>query len=105
MDFALNDDQQALVDAVQSIRRPFDALPMAHKRDRSWFAGELQHVLAEGGYLDAARTIGPLEAALIVIEIAQSPCVVETGASALVVPHLPVEAVTGPIALISGDPL
>jgi len=103
MDFALNEDQRALVDAVQSIRRPFDALPMAHKRDRSWFAADLQRVLAEGGYLDAARAIGPLEAALIVIEITQSPCVVETGASALVVPHLPVNEVEGPVALISGD--
>jgi len=103
MDFALNEDQRALVDAVQSIRRPFDALPMAHKRDRSWFAADLQRVLAKGGYLDAARAIGPLEAALIVIEAAQSPCVVETGASALVVPHLPVNEVEGPVALISGD--
>jgi hypothetical protein len=103
MDFALNEDQQALVDAVRSIRRPYDALPMAHKRDRSWFAAELQQILAEGGFLDAARAIGPLEAALIVIEVAQSPCVVETGASALVVPHLSVNEVEGPVALISGD--
>jgi hypothetical protein len=103
MDFALNEDQQALVDAVQSIRRPFDALPMAHRRDRSWFAADLQRTLIDGGYLDAARAIGPLEAALIVIELAQSPCVVETGASALVVPHLPVEGIEGPVALIAGD--
>ncbi len=104
MDFALNDDQQALVDSIQSIRRPFDVLPMAHKRDRSWFAAELQQVLAKGGYLDAARAIGPLEAALIVMaELAQSPCVVEAGASALVVPHLPVNEVAGPVALIAGD--
>lgn len=103
MDFALNEDQQALVDAVQSIRRPFDALPMAHKRDRSWFAADLQQTLTDGGYLDAAREIGALEAALIVIDIAQSPCVVETGASALVVPHLPLADVAGPVALMSGD--
>src|SRR3954466_241515 len=103
MDFGLDEDQQALVDAVRSIRRPFDALPMAHKRDGSWFAADLQRTLADGGYLDAARAIGPLEAALIVIEAAQSPCVVEAGASALVVPHLPVDEIDGPVALISGD--
>ena len=44
MDFGLNEDQRALVDAVQSIRRPFDALPMAHKRDRSWFAASCSGV-------------------------------------------------------------
>src|SRR3954466_5625790 len=103
MDFGLDEDQQALVDAVRSIRRPFDALPMAHKRDGSWFAADLQRTLAEGGYLDAARAIGPLEAALIVTEAAQSPCVVETGASALVVPHLRVSGIEGPVALIAGD--
>ncbi len=103
MDFTLNEDQQALVDSIQSIRQRFDALPMAHKRDRSYFAADLQQTLSEGGYLDAARAIGPLEAALIVIEVAQSPCVVETAASALVVPHLPADEIQGPVALISGD--
>ena len=103
MNFALNEDQQALVDSIQSIRRRYAALPMPHKRDRSYFAADLQRTLTEGGYFDTAREIGTLEAALIVIEIAQSPCVVETGASALVVPHLPVDEVTGPVALISGD--
>jgi alkylation response protein AidB-like acyl-CoA dehydrogenase len=103
MDFSLSEDQQALVDSIQSIRRPFAALPMAHKRDRSYFAADLQQTLTDGGYLDAAREIGALEAALIVIEVAQSPCVVETGASALVVPHLPLADVAGPVALLAGD--
>ena len=103
MDFELDDDQQALVASLQSIRQRYDELPMAHKRDRSYFAADLQQVLQDGGYLDAARSIGSLEAALVVTEIAQSPCVVETGASALVVPQLVELDVTGPFALIAGD--
>src|SRR5258708_9935364 len=103
MDFPLNEDQQALVASLQSIRQRYDKLPIAQKRSRSYFAADLQQVLQDGGYLDAAREIGTLEAALVVTEIAQSPCVVETGASALVVPHLEISGVTGPVALIAGD--
>lgn len=103
MDFELDDDQQALVGSLQSIRQRYAELPIAHKRDRSYFAADLQQLLRDGGYLDAAREIGGLEAALVVTEIAQSPCVVETGASALVVPHIPEIDVAGPFALIAGD--
>jgi alkylation response protein AidB-like acyl-CoA dehydrogenase len=103
MDFELNDDQQALVASLESIRRRYAELPIAHKRDRSYFAADLQALLQDGGYFDAAREIGGLEAALVVIEIARSPCVVETGASALVVPHIPEIEVAGPFAMIVGD--
>ncbi|MFG1192067.1 acyl-CoA dehydrogenase family protein [Xanthobacter flavus] len=106
MDFQLNEDQAALVAAVQSILRDHDEVPQSERTSYSFFDAQLQRQLTDGGFLDAARDLGPLEAALVVFEVARVPAVVETGASALVVPALfPEERVVGPVALVPGDAL
>jgi len=102
MDFDLNDDQEALLSSLASIRQRYSELPSEERRARSYFAPGLQEALYEGGYFDAAQ-IGGLEAALVVLAIGESPCVAETGASALVVPHLDLPDRRGPFALLSGD--
>jgi alkylation response protein AidB-like acyl-CoA dehydrogenase len=106
MDYALNEDQAALVEAVQAIVRDRIELPQSARLSYHYFDEQLQRSLSESGFLDAGREMGPLEAALVVIETARAPAVVEVSASALVIPQLlPKEQIEGPIALISGDRL
>ncbi|MBP7337397.1 acyl-CoA dehydrogenase family protein [Niveispirillum sp.] len=106
MDYQLNEDQAALVAAVQAILRDHDSVPQSARLDFCHFNGDLQHLLSEGGFLDAGRDLGPLEAALVVFEAARAPVLVEAGASALVVPQvLPGEGLAGPVALVTGDDL
>lgn len=106
MDYSLNEDQAALVEAVQAIVRDRIDLPQSARLSYHHFDAELQRALSDGGFLDAGREMGALEAALVVIEAARAPAVVEVSASALVIPHLlPKEQVEGPVALIGGDAL
>lgn len=106
MDYSLNEDQTALVEAVQAIVRDRIELPQSARLSYHHFDEQLQRSLSDSGFLDAGREMGPLEAALVVIEAARAPAVVEVSASALVMPQLlPKEHVEGPVALISGDAL
>lgn len=106
MDYSLNEDQAALVEAVQAIVRDRSELPQSARLSYHYFDAKLQRSLSESGFLDAGREMGPLEAALVVIEAARAPAVVEVSASALVIPQLlPDEQIEGPIALINGDAL
>lgn len=103
MDFDLTDDQQTLVSSLQSMFSPYGEIPEQGRGARSYFAADLQRKLADGGFFAVAREAGALEAALLVMEAARLPVTVETGASALVAPHLLDERLEGPIALVSGD--
>lgn len=106
MDYSLNEDQAALVEAVQAIVRDRSELPQSARLSYHYFDAQLQRSLSESGFLDAGREMGPLEAALVVIEASRAPAVVEVSASALVIPKLlPDEPIEGPIALINGDAL
>lgn len=101
MDFALTDEQAALVEAVQAILRDHTELPQSARQGFHYYDARLQALLEENGFLDAGREIGPLEAALVTVEAAKIPAVVEVGASALVACRLlPEERLAGPIALI-----
>jgi len=106
MDYQLTEDQAALVSAVEAIVRDHAEMPQAERLSYSYFDWSLQTKLTEAGFLDAARDLGPLEAALVVVEGARIPAVVEAGVSALVVPQLlPAERLEGPVAVVAGDRL
>jgi alkylation response protein AidB-like acyl-CoA dehydrogenase len=100
MDFQLNEDQQVLVDAVRSILKDHAELPQAERFSYAYADSALQRLLAENGFLDAARSIGPLEAALVVYEAAKSLPVIEAAGCGLVAPMaLPELEAAGPVAL------
>jgi len=101
MDYRLTEDQAALVSALQSILKDYSSLPQSARLAYHYYDPDLQRVLTEGGFLDAAREMGPLEAALVVTEIARIPVSVEAGVSALVAPLLlPEERLEGPLAIV-----
>lgn len=101
MDLQLNDDQRALVEAVQSIVADHSDIPQSARTAYCHYDESLRTVLDESGFLDAARSMGSLEAALVAIEVARSPVVAEVAASALVLPQLCDETVGGPVSLVS----
>jgi len=103
MDFDFNDEQQLLVSSLQGLFHNYAEIPPAGRGETSWFSADLQRRLVQGGFFDTARQVGTLEAAIVVMEAARLPVVVETGASALVAPMLLDEPLEGPVALLSGD--
>lgn len=106
MDFQLTEEQAALIAALQDILADHADLPQSERLRAHYFNGDLQKLLAEHGYLNVGREFGSIEAALVVMEVAQLPTVVEVGASALVIPRLLAEQdVPTPVALLSGRDL
>jgi hypothetical protein len=106
MDFQLNEDESALVSAVQAILDDHQVLPQAARLDFCYFDHDLQNALRSGGFIDAGRMMGPVAAALVVLETARIPATLEIAASALVLPHIfPDEQIEGPLALVAGDSL
>lgn len=104
MDYELNEDQDALLNGLQAVLRPYDDVPLAKRRGFSCYLPEMQLRLREAGFIDViAQGFTPLEAALVVLECAQSPCVVETANSGLVWPSVLDTTPTGPVALIEGN--
>jgi hypothetical protein len=106
MDFQFTEEQSALVAAVQGILQDHRELPQSARLRSYCFDSKLQTLLDENGYLNAGREWGALEAALVVIEVARIPSVVEVAASALVAPKLlGDEQVVGPVAILCGRDL
>jgi len=104
VDYTLNDEQTALVSAVQSILEDHRELPQSARQGAHYFDDELQRLIEENGFLDVAREYSPLEGALVAIEVAKLPAVIEAAASAIVVPMVCGDkAVAGPVALVSAD--
>jgi hypothetical protein len=100
MDLQLTDDQQALVDALQNILQDHIDLPQDKRFSFAWHDARLQALLAESGFLDAAREIGPLEAALVTFEAGKALSALDTIGSGLVAPMaLPDERLAGSVAL------
>lgn len=89
MHLALNEDQTQILDFIDSLTRPYAAVPM-HDISFALTSDELDGALAEGGFLDvmAVEELGPATAALVVERLARLPFAVEAGASALVRPLL-----------------
>lgn len=103
MDFQFTEEQAALTSALQDILADHEELPQAVRLRSHCFNSDLQRLLAENGYLNAGREFSALEAALVVMEVARLPTVVEVAASALVAPRLLAEQdVQMPVALLSG---
>jgi hypothetical protein len=103
MDMELNGEQTLLVDAIAGLGNRWRDLPPGHERDYAYFAPDLQAALSEGGFLEAALSMGALEAALVTIEVSRFPVVTSVGASALVAAHLLGAVPDGPVALLSSD--
>lgn len=102
MDFELSDDQRAILEAVDGLLArhagPERAVELAAKAE---YDHVLETALAEAGFLELAwgEETGPLEAALVVEEIACAGGTVAAGAAALVAPALLEGPVPGPVAL------
>jgi alkylation response protein AidB-like acyl-CoA dehydrogenase len=90
MDLALTPDQTAILDAVESLTRPFASPPM-QDAGFALVSETLDRELAEGGFLDVALDpdLGAGSAALVVERLARLPYTVEAAASALVRPLFP----------------
>jgi alkylation response protein AidB-like acyl-CoA dehydrogenase len=99
MDLALTDDQTAILDAVDSLAKPFASAPL-HEAGFALASEELDQALAEGGFLDIAfdPDLGTISAALLVERVARLPYAVEAASSALVRPLL--GEVARPVCLI-----
>jgi hypothetical protein len=89
MDLALSDDQVAILDALDSLAKPYAAPPL-HDISLTLVSGDLDRALEEGGFLDVAfdPDLGAVTAALLVERLARLPYASEVAASALVRPLL-----------------
>src|ERR1043166_2670880 len=101
MDLALSEDRVAILDAIDSLTRPF-AAPALHDAGFALVSDELDKALAEGGVLDIGfdPDLGAVAALLVVERLARLPYAGEAAASALVRPlfgELP-----RPLCLVTG---
>lgn len=87
MQLSLNEDQVQVLDFVDTLTRPYVAVPM-HDTSFALTSEQLDAELAEGGFLDvmAVPELGAVTAALVVERLARLPFAVEAAASALVRP-------------------
>lgn len=88
MNFEFNDDQRALLAALEQVVQHHLARTPAPIRVECLEA--LDRDLEQGGYFEAFHTegLGPVAAAAMVIELARLPFCTELGASALLAPQL-----------------
>ncbi len=102
MDFEPNDDQQAILDAVESLlaQRAGAARAIA-LQPKGEYDRELDAALAEAGFLDVAlaEETGALEALLVVEAVSRAAGMVSISAPALVAPMLTGRSLPGPVAL------
>lgn len=102
MDYQLDEDQQAIVDAIEQLLEqhagPARAIELNQKGE---YDAELQAAFDDAGFLEIAlgAETGPLEAALLVEAVARAAGVATVGAEALVAPGVAGRALPGPIAL------
>lgn len=100
MDFELKESQSVVMDAVLSMVEPFRALPPGAC---GYFepSPELDAQLAENGFFQIAsfEGCGPLDAALLVYELARLPVLIEASATMFVAPQLGLADLPRPIAL------
>ncbi len=98
MELELSADQQLLMSAIDSLLAPFRA-PPGGVHGYVEYSEALQRDLAEGGFLEIASQpgFGPLEAAMIIEQVASCPVGAEVAASTLIAPLL--GEVKSPVAL------
>lgn len=90
MELALTSDQSQILDAVDSLAKPFVSPPL-HDTGFALVSDKLDRELEEGGFLDVGfdPELGAVTAALVVERLARLPYAVEAAASALVRPLFP----------------
>ena len=102
MDFELSEDQEALVAAVQALMRDHSDLPQEQRMKFAHHDPALQALLEGNGFLDAARDIGPLGAALVTYECAKGLSALDTIGRGLIGSMvLPDKRFDGPVALVA----
>lgn len=103
MDFVLDADQQAILDAVGTITSRYAGAARMRELggDEPAYDHDLHKHLSEAGYLELAGADGSrLEAALVVEHVSGALGVVAAGYQSLVLPTLGI-ATEGPIAVVS----
>ena len=90
MELSLTSDQSQILDAVDSLAKPFVGAPL-HDTGFALVSDKLDRELEEGGFLDVGfdPELGAVTAALVVERLARLPYAVETAFSALVRPLFP----------------
>lgn len=103
MDLSPSPDQVAILDAVDSLAKPYASVPL-HDVSLALVSDTLDRELAEGGFLDIAfdPDLGPVSAALIVERLARLPFAIEAAISALVRPLFGIE-LPRPFCLLEVD--
>lgn len=101
MDFELNSDQSALLEAVGQLAKLFDD-PSAALNAFYACDARLDRELAASGFLSVALEpdYGPISAALVVEALARLPIAVEVMAAAVAAPMALGRLVDGPIAVV-----
>ncbi len=89
MDLALTDDQIAILDALDSLAKPYLAPPI-NDHSLALVGADLERELIENGFLDVAfdEDLGAITAALVIERLARLPFTLEAAASALLRPIL-----------------
>jgi alkylation response protein AidB-like acyl-CoA dehydrogenase len=106
VDFELNDDQTAIVEAIEALlvqhAGAARAIALAPKSE---YDAELERLLCDSGFMGVARgeDTGPLEAALALEAVAGAAAVVSAGPAMLVVPGIGEREFGEPVALATSD--
>ncbi len=100
MDLSLTPDQIAILDALDSLAKPYAEVPIGD-HSCALTSDKLDRELADGGFLDVAfdPDLGTITAAIIVERLARLPYTTEAAMSALVRPVME-EGIKGPICLV-----
>jgi hypothetical protein len=100
MDLSLNDDQRAIIDALDALARPYAEVPIGD-HSLALTSAALDHELAQSGFLDVGfdPDLGTVTAAIVVERLARLPYATEAALSALVRPLLG-EHVAGPLCMV-----
>lgn len=100
MDLSLTEDQRAILGALDTLVRPFEAAPL-HDAPLAATSGDLDRELRENGFLDVAHDpeLGTVTAAIVIERLARLPFATEAAFSAMIGPLL--KLAPGPICMLS----
>ncbi len=100
MDLSLTQDQIAIIDALDSLAKPFEAIPIGD-HNCALVSEQLDREVEQGGFLDVAfdPDLGTVTAAIIVERLARLPFTTEAAMSGLVRPLLG-NKIKGPLCVM-----
>lgn len=100
MNLDLTDDQRTILDALDSLCKPYENAPI-HDAPLAATSAELERELVEGGFLDVAfdPDLGAITGAILIERLARLPFAVESAATVLVRPLLG-EGISYPLCLV-----